>query len=155
MNRSAAPFRLDIVPLPRLQAAIVVAGALAMLAAALAVRAHFPPGWPLLGLVPLAAVAAWRLGRPRARCLRWDGQGWHLHQWPEQGAKSMGAPHAALDAPAPVRLSIVFDLGFWVLLRASRPDARLPIYLPLTRATQAGNWGALRAVLYGGRKKPD
>ncbi|WP_310383129.1 hypothetical protein [Roseateles sp.] len=155
MKRSAAPFRLDIVPLPRLQAAIAGAGALAMLAVALALSAHVPSGWPMLGLVPLAAVAAWRLGRPRDRCLRWDGQGWHLHQWPEQGAKSMGVSHAALDALAPVQLALVFDLGDWVLLRASRPNARLPIYLPLTRATQASSWGAMRAVLYGGRKKPD
>jgi hypothetical protein len=141
-----------------LQAAIAVAGALAMLAVALALRAHFPQfpsGWPLLGLVPVAAVWAWRLGRPRPRCLRWDGQGWHLHQGPEQGTPSMGASHADLDAPAPVQLSLVFDLGFGVLLRASRPDSRLPLYLPLTRATQASSWGAMRAVLYGSRKKPD
>lgn len=126
-----------------------------MLAVALAFTSHFSVSWPLFGLVPAAAYLAWRLACPEPRCLRWDGLSWHLHDQPGTISAPPGASESALDDAAPVQLSLVFDLGFWVLLRASRPDSPFLIYLPLTRSTQAGNWGAMRAVLYRARQKPD
>ncbi len=149
MKRSAAPFQLQMQPLPVLQCLIAVAGLLAVLSLTLALKAHFPAFWPLLALSPLGALLAWRCTTIAPRMLRWDGQQWHLHERLRGSASFSPSP----DAPAPVHLKLIFDLGFFLLLRASSaaPTWAEPAYLPLTRATQAGTWGYLRAVLYSAK----
>lgn len=145
MRRAAAPFRLEVQPQPGLHWLIALTSALAMLALALALWLHFPWSWPLLCLTPLAGLLGWRVARTAPRCLRWDGQGWHLHETAPE------APAVSLDVPAPVKIKVIFDFGTWLLLRAQRSTWSIPIYLPLRRATQGAAWGHLRAVLYAAR----
>jgi hypothetical protein len=155
MRRAAAPFRLEVLPQPGLQCLIALVTALAILALTLALLSHFPRAWPLLALTPPAALLGWRAARIAPRCLRWDGQGWHLHEPARSGAPPLEASAASWDAPAPVKIKVIFDFGAWLLLRAQRPAWAMPIYLPLRRATQGAVWGQLRAVLYAARQSPD
>lgn len=145
MRRAAAPFRLEVQPQPGLQWLIALTTALATLALALALWVHFPWSWPLLALTPPAGLLGWRAARIAPRCLRWDGQVWHLHE------AALEAPAASLDVPAPVKIKVIFDFGTWLLLRAQRPAWVVPVYLPLRRAAQGAVWGQLRAVLYAAR----
>ncbi|MDC8772759.1 hypothetical protein [Roseateles albus] len=152
MKRSAAPFQLQTQPLPALQSLMAVTGSLAVLSLTLALAAHFPAFWPLLVLSPLGALLAWRCTAIAPRMLRWDGQQWHLYER-SRGSESFSP---SPDEPAPVHLTVVFDLGFALLLRVDRrPNGwSEPTYLPLTRSTQGPQWGALRAVLYSARQSP-
>ncbi len=161
MKRSAAPFRLDIQPSPGLQWLVAVAAALAVLAVALAVLAHFPQAhyprlWLLLCLPPLGGWWAWANCEVAPRYLRWDGQIWHLHDVVRASTPSADPPRD--DEAAAVQLDILFDLGFWMLLRARRAPAhalsnwRAAVYLPLLRSSHAANWTQLRAALYCSRQ---
>lgn len=131
---------------------MAVAGALAGLSLSLAFTAHAAQFWPLLGLPAVAGFLAWRCAEVVPRILRWDGQEWHLHE------RLLGAAgfSPSLDAPAPVRLRVIFDLGNVLLLRAQRtvPWWANFVYLPLTRSTQGAAWGQLRALLYSARQGP-
>jgi hypothetical protein len=152
LKRASPPLLLQLQPQPALQWLMAGAGALAGLSLSLAIIAHFPQFWPLLGLPPVAALWAWRCAGIAPRMLRWDGQEWHLHE------RLLGAAafSPSLGEPAPVRIRVIFDLGYFVLLRAHRSArwwARF-VYLPLTRSTQGAAWGNLRAVLYSARQGP-
>ena len=141
MRRAAAPFQLEVCPQPGLQWLISLTTALAILSLALALLTHFAWAQALIALTPLAGLLGWRAARIAPRCLRWDGQGWHLHE----------SAAANLEASAPVKIKVIFDFGTWLLLRAQRPGGFVPVYLPLRRSTQGGAWGQLRAVLYAAR----
>ncbi len=86
------------------------------------------------------------LARVRARSLRWDGQGWHL-----------GATGAVADDAAPGELSVMIDLGPWMLLRfdpdigAAHPRA---VWLPAQRSGLEAQWHALRCAVYSPRPRP-
>ncbi|MCV2354502.1 hypothetical protein LNV09_10040 [Paucibacter sp. B2R-40] len=160
MKRSAAPFHLQLQPLPALQGLMAFVGLCAVLSLALAFIEHFPECWLLLGLSPLGGCAAWRSARVVPRVLRWDGQAWHLHEPVQLLPYAQGVLprtttfNPALDTAAPVHLLVAFDLGFCLLLRARRTAQTwaAPAYLPLTRSTQGAHWAQLRAVLYSARQ---
>ncbi len=85
----------------------------------------------------IVAAAAWRLARPRACDLTWDGL-----RWSANGAAG--------------RVAVMVDLGPWLLLRWW-PEAgsnRAPRWLAISGSEAAGAWHALRAALYS-RALPD
>ncbi|MGY0197620.1 hypothetical protein ACWA7J_21350 [Leptothrix sp. BB-4] len=94
-------------------------------------------------LVPADVVlarACWRLGTPAARLLAWTGQTWQLLD----GAGSI--------APATVgTLSVVIDLGDWLLLRHRSVDRRTT-WLAVGATASPGRWHALRVALADSRR---
>ena len=86
------------------------------------------PVWPagFTGLV--TAMAAWRLARPRAQTLRWDGQAW-------------------TDDGTPGGLALMIDVGPALLLRL-RPGAGAARWIAVTQGEAGSAWHSLRAALY-------
>jgi hypothetical protein len=129
--RRTPPVRVQIQPQWVTQAA--VAAFIALAAAGLAgwVTTYTAAAWPLWLAVPGLGLLAWREAAVRPRRLRWDGQAWWLAE-----------PGSSLETA--VTLTVLIDLGDWLLLRAV-PGPR---WLPLSRRQQGPHWGALRATLF-------
>lgn len=141
-HRHAPPLRVDILPQPRLQALIAAMACLAAFCFVLTVMQHLPQAWPLMTLLPLVAILAWRAARVRARRLQWDGQCWRLSQSLDE------------EVQQEVRVVVAIDLDAWLLLRLREPTApwfRPDEYLPLSAAQQGAVWSQLRATLFAAR----
>lgn len=155
-QRHAPALRVEVLPQPALQLAVLFLTELAVAALLAALAAHQVDLHGIgLAAVPLAALLAWRGARVRPRLLLWDGQCWQLQALDTAGALS-GAAQA-------IQLRPVIDLDHWLLLRArlQEPAApwwrrlhhwALPVYLPLSRRRQASVWPALRATLFAARE---
>ncbi len=87
------------------------------------------PAWPAGPIALVVAVLAMRRLRVDGRHLAWDGQGWQL------------------DGQA-CRMSVMIDLGPWLLLRL-QPAAHLRVvWLPVASVEPRAAWHGLRAALY-------
>jgi hypothetical protein len=100
-----------------------------------------PLAWGVFVLMMvLTGLLARTLLHNPALGLRWDGQAWHVGQWP-----------AASDSWTPGSMQVMLDLGFWMLLRftpsAWAPDAA-PQWLPVQRLGLEAQWHGLRCSLY-------
>nr|WP_295084666.1 hypothetical protein [uncultured Roseateles sp.] len=141
-HRHAPPLRVDILPQPRLQALIAAMACLAAFCFVLALMQHLPQAWPLMALLPIVAVLAWRMARVSGRRLQWDGQCWRLSQSLDE------------EAQQEVLVAVAIDFDRWLLLRLREPTAPWfsPVeYLPLSAAQQGAMWGQLRATLFAAR----
>ncbi len=98
-----------------------------LLATALA-HAQWPAAPAGLALLLAAALTAWRR-LPPAVHLVWDGRAW------------------TADGQA-VTLSLVMDLGFWMLLRLRAPSGASR-WLPVARADAGPAWHGLRVAVHG------
>jgi hypothetical protein len=101
------------------------------------------PGWlafsVLLGVGAVGGVLlhAWHLA---PTSLRWDGQFWHL------------GPAATIgQEPQVGSLTVMMDLGVWILLRFVVNGARGGVWLPVQRRGHEPGWHGLRATVYCAR----
>ncbi|RZL35430.1 MAG: hypothetical protein EOP35_14080 [Rubrivivax sp.] len=129
--RRTPPVVVQLLPQPAMQAAVALVAALASGGMAAWAMSHRSSAWPVLLLMPLVVLYAWRASTVPLRRLRWDGQAWWLAE-------------PGRDDEFPVQLAVLIDLDAWLLLRAS-PG---PIWLPLSRRQQGAAWPALRATLF-------
>lgn len=127
--RRTPPVMLAVQPEPAAQAVVAVLAALTSGGLAAWAVSHHAGLWPVLLLVPLAALWGWRSAAARPRRLRWDGQAWWLADGPA-------------DAETAFQLAVVIDLDAWLLLQAG------PCWLALSRRRHAAQWTALRATLF-------
>jgi len=118
------------------RAAQALLPALATAAASAFVLLHLElAAWPAGLLAAAIGLLAWRLVRPRAHLLRWDGQTW------------------SVDG-TPGHLAVMIDIGPVLLLRL-RPSPRgAARWIAVTRAEAASAWHALRAAVYSRPPKP-
>jgi hypothetical protein len=91
------------------------------------------------GSLVAGLVSCLTLAAQPAFSLRWDGQAWWLGQLQERGHE-----------PCEGHLTVVIDLGFWVLLRFSclNPTGRWR-WLPIQKRGHESFWSVLRVTLYG------
>jgi hypothetical protein len=99
------------------------------------------PWLALASLVFGLGGAAWaaRSAAQPPRRLAWDGAVWALH--------------SPKDEPQPGQVTLMFDLGSWMLVRfaPSLPHAAGRLarqWLPLSARDAGGSWQALRVALY-------
>jgi len=92
----------------------------------------------------LAAVMAWRALKPAPLGLRFDGQCWHL---------LASAPFDESGRPGDV--TVVMDLGLWMLLRfdahAGEMHERCRRWLAVDRHELRAQWHGLRCAVYSPR----
>lgn len=135
--------------LARAALAFVGTAAGAALLAWLVLWMRHAPSWSLaiaVGALCLAVgLAGFRLV-PRAACLRWDGERWHLGP---AGKADRQTESTCGD------IDVAVDLGGWMLLRF-RPDAasravQRSRWLALQRWGLEHDWHALRCAVYSPR----
>jgi hypothetical protein len=125
--------------------AVLALALLAMLCVAtwLARREPPIPLW-MLGAAAAAVVAMiallYSLWRIPARHLRWDGQVWLL-------AEPAGRPTGEVAG----ELTVVIDLGPWMLLRFAPGGSTRAVWLPAQRRGLEAKWHALRCAVYSPR----
>jgi hypothetical protein len=124
--------------------AMLCALAVAALLAWLASHHVSPSGWGVAGvlLVLPGAWLGWRLAASRPCRLRWDGQGWQLSE------------PGPVDMPLAVKIAVLMDLGFWLMLRLvplERGSAAQRTLRLGRSGVGAANWHLLRATLYSAR----
>jgi hypothetical protein len=103
----------------------------------------------MIGCALAAGVLLWltlSLVRVPAVGLRWDGLLWHV-----------GPPGASADKSLPGDVTVVIDLGPWMLLRfkPTAPEARPRVtWLPVQRRGIETQWHALRCSVYSPHPAP-
>ena len=102
----------------------------------------------LAGILASSSVAiAIQLTRQQACSLRWDARNWYLGRADQIG-----------DEPLQGDLSVVIDLGPWMLLRfdpAGAAPRRQVRWLPVQRRGLEAHWHELRCAVYSPRPGPD
>ena len=129
--------------------AVLALALLAVLCMAAWLARREPPIAPWMLAAAAAAVAAivallWSLLRMPARRLRWDGQVWWLAK-----ATTKPTPEPATEATG--ELTVVIDLGPWMLLRFAPAGAVPAVWLPAQRRGLESQWHALRCAVYSPR----
>lgn len=130
--RRTPPVVVQVQRQPAVQALVALIAALASGGLAAWACSHQFLAWPVVLIVPLAALWAWRAAAALPRRLRWDGQAWWLTE-------------PGRDDETAVQLALLIDLDAWLLLRAGAGPG--PRWLALSRGQQPA-WGALRATLF-------
>lgn len=128
--RRTPPVVAHLQPQPGLQVVVALIATLAATGLAAWLINHDTRAWPVLLSLPLVLVWVWRAAAVAPRRLHWDGEAWWLAE-------------PGRDKEVAVELTLIIDLDFWLLLRAT-PGPR---WLPLLRSQQP-LWGALRATLF-------
>ncbi|HET9643184.1 MAG TPA: hypothetical protein VFP68_07480 [Burkholderiaceae bacterium] len=147
MRAAAPPVAFDLTPSRRSRVIVVALGAVAAagVAASASARLEALPwlGWlvSIFAAVLVGASLAWLVPRSRGR-LRWDGGQW-WYATDKDG-------HSELNGD----LSVMMDLGDWMLLRfdpASSRSWRGRAWLPVDSRALWGADHALRVAAYGRR----
>ncbi|MCK6432806.1 MAG: hypothetical protein HUU30_08110 [Burkholderiaceae bacterium] len=156
----AVEFPIPGTALQRLAAAVVPGAAAAAIAAWLwswsvrepvsLIDAPKAP-WALLVLAAvLGGAIAHVLWRPARGGLRWDGGGWYWLPGRDGSSDTSAGSDPGIE-PDPVALATVrvqWDLGAWLLVKATPDGGGRPLQITAARQAEPTRWHALRVALY-------